>query len=94
MRKSQDVRILRANRICCSILERAYDAQRMKRALVKFRTVQIIFSLRISLCRLLTESVDAVLYVEEQKMPRLDCIDVHGELDIHRLKLQKGPFHV
>ena len=36
--------------------------------------------------------MDAVLYVDEQKMPRLNCIDVHGELDIRRPKLQKGPF--
>ena len=31
----------------------------------------------------LTESVDTVVYVDEQKMPRLDCKDAHADLDLH-----------
>ena len=28
----------------------------------------------------LSESVDTVVYVDEQKMPRLDCTDAHADL--------------
>ena len=37
-----------------------------------------------------TESLDTVVYVNGQKMPRLDCIDVHADLDL--CCPQKGPF--
>ena len=29
--------------------------------------------------------MDTVVYVEEQKMPRLDCTDVHADLGLHCL---------
>ena len=31
----------------------------------------------------LTKSVDTVVYVDKQKMPRLDCTDVQADLDLH-----------
>ena len=30
----------------------------------------------------LTESVDTMVYVDKQKMSRLDCKDVHADLDL------------
>ena len=30
----------------------------------------------------LTESVDTLAYVDEQKMPKLDCTDAHADLDL------------
>ena len=40
----------------------------------------------------LTESVDTVVYVDEQKMLRLDCIDAHADLDLLCPQINKGPF--
>ena len=40
----------------------------------------------ISLCCPLTESADIVVYVDKQKMPRLDCKDAHADLDLHCLQ--------
>ena len=40
----------------------------------------------------LTESGDSVVYVDEQKMPRLDCTDAHADLDLCFPKMHKGPF--
>ena len=34
----------------------------------------------------LMESVDIIVYVDKQKMPRLDCRDVHTDLDLHYLQ--------
>ena len=31
----------------------------------------------------LKESVDMVVYVDEKKMPGLDCTDAHADLDLH-----------
>ena len=33
----------------------------------------------------LTESVDIVVYVNKQKLPRLDCTDAHTDLDPFRV---------
>ena len=30
----------------------------------------------------LTESMNTVVYVDRQKMPRLDCSDAHADLDL------------
>ena len=37
-------------------------------------------------------TVDIVVYVEEQKMPKLDCTDVHGDLDLCCWQNALGPF--
>ena len=55
-----------------------------KRAL---RSIQDLAQLRrlkadLGLRCLLTESVDTVVYVDEQKMPRPDCTDAHADLDL------------
>ena len=39
---------------------------------------------------LLTESVDTVVYVDKQEMPRSDCVDAQADLDLR--KLHKNPF--
>ena len=44
------------------------------------------------LCCSLTESVDTVRYIDEQKMPRTDCTDVHADLYIRCPQKYKGPF--
>ena len=36
----------------------------------------------LGLCCPLTESVNIVVYVNKQKMPRLDCTDGYGDLDL------------
>ena len=41
-------------------------------------------------CQLTNQSVDIVVYVHKQIMLRLDCTDVHADLDL--CKLHKGPF--
>ena len=55
--------------------------------LCNLRTTQALISLRIAQADLglrcpLIESVDIVVYVDEQKMPRLDCTDAHTDLDL------------
>ena len=37
----------------------------------------------LGLCCPLTESMDTVIYVYEQRMSRSDCTDVHAHLDFH-----------
>ena len=40
----------------------------------------------------LTESADTVVYVDQQKMPRLDSTDAHADLDVRCPQIAKGPF--
>ena len=46
----------------------------------------------LGLCWPLTESVGTVDYVEEQKMPRLDCTDAHADLDLRCPQIARKPF--
>ena len=64
------------------------DAQTWKGSVCDLRNTQALISLRIiagwpgpSLP--LTVSVDIVLYVDEERMSRSDCIYAHGHLGIH-----------
>ena len=36
----------------------------------------------LGLCCTLTESVETAEHVDEQEMPRLDCMDAHADLDL------------
>ena len=36
--------------------------------------------------------MDTVVYVDEQKMPRLDCTDSHADLDLRCLHIALGSF--
>ena len=58
-----------------------------KGALCKLQTKQALISLYAQadpgLCCRLTESVHTVVYVDKQKVPRLDCTDAHADLDLH-----------
>ena len=40
----------------------------------------------------LTESMDTVVYVDEQRMLRSGCIDAHADLDCHCSQKHKGSF--
>ena len=40
----------------------------------------------------LTESVDTIVYVDEQKMPRLYCTYAHGHLKLRCPQNAQGPF--
>ena len=51
-----------------------------KGSLYNMRTMQVQISLRN--CFPLSESVDTVVYDYKQKIPRLDCTDVHADLDL------------
>ena len=39
----------------------------------------------------LTESMDNIVYVKEQRMLRSDCTDVHTDLDLRCPEIVKGP---
>ena len=53
-------------------------------------TTQSLISLQVH-CPL-TESMDTVVYVDEQRMLRSDCIDAHADLDLCCLQIALGPF--
>ena len=64
-----------------------YDVQYTKRALMKFAVnagpdqpmhAQVALVLHCPL----TESVDTIVYVDEQKMPRVVCTDVQADLQL------------
>ena len=42
----------------------------------------------------LTDSVDTVVYIDEQNMPRLDCTDAHAGLDLRCLQIFTRAFFV
>ena len=56
-----------------------------KGPLCYLRTMQALISLCINLglCCPILASVDTVLYISKQKMPRLDCTNTHADLDLH-----------
>ena len=56
-----------------------YNAQRTKRALMQFEDNA---GPDQGLRRPLTESVDTVVHVDEQRLLRSDCTDVHADLDL------------
>ena len=44
------------------------------------------------LCYSLTESMDIIVYADEQRMSRSDCTDVPTHLNLPCLLMTKGPF--
>ena len=67
----------------CSVACLQIDAQCTKGALIKFADIaRPDQPADQDLCSRLTKSVDTVVYVDEQRMLRSNCTDVHAYLDL------------
>ena len=58
------------------------------------KTVFAFVQAELGLCCSLTESVDTVVYVNKQKMSKLDCTDAHVHLDLPCPQIAQVPFRM
>ena len=68
--------------VCTCIQIKTNDAQRTKRALMQFVDNAGPDQVDQGLHCPLTQSMDGVVYVNEQRMLRSDCMDAHVGLDL------------
>ena len=84
----QNARLSKLTNLC--LLQMSYNAQRRKRALIQICGQRRPWSAcafaqayqRLRYHGPFTESMDTVLYVDEQRILRSDCTDAHADLDL------------